>query len=406
MNHWKKTAPVLVVRFVCATLLAAACSSRPSNASDWVAVRDTIGDTIVVRTVSGSTMGPLSYIEELSIGQLDGPPEYTLGQPGCVRADGHGGVYVFDMQVPALMQYDSMGKYVRTIGREGEGPGEYELGCSGIRRHPDGGIVMADEGNLRINIYASGGEFVNTIRKATQAMRSAGDVDVDAGGRIYETGRIMAGDPPRWTEILVTHDAEGAILDTIFVPVLPGEQSAGSFGWLPIQSTDFSPALGLVISDPMDYRVYVGHEAESVLRIERDAELVVPFAEELENLRRYTNRGGFLGRELKEAFDQLPDRKPFIRNVRVMDDSRIWVLVHSRAEHVPSDRPQPEGAEPAIEWREPNHYDVFEPDGTYLGRLELSRGEWIVDASGDELWILRRGELDEAYIVRGRLVGR
>lgn len=38
----------------------------------WVAVRDTIGHTIVVRTVSGGTMGRLSSVEEISIGQLDG----------------------------------------------------------------------------------------------------------------------------------------------------------------------------------------------------------------------------------------------------------------------------------------------------------------------------------------------
>jgi hypothetical protein len=406
MSYSTKTNPMLVVSTVCAALLAAACSNEPQDPSDWIAVRDTVGDTIVVRTVSGSTMGPLSYVEELSIGQLDGPPEYAFGEPGCVLADGHGGVFVFDMQVPALMQYDSTGTYVRTIGGEGEGPGEYKHGCAGIARHPGGGVVIFDAGNSRINAYSFDGEPLNSIRMATQPLRTV-DVDVDAAGRIYETGRVAAGNPPERTLAVVTHEAEGAVVDTVLVPDLPGERHVGSFAWLPNQSADFSPTLGLVISDPMDYRIYVGHETESVLCIEREAEPVGPFAEEMDNLRRYVSHyGGNLGRELRNAFDQLPDRKPFIHNVRLMDDGRIWVQVHAPAEHVPSDQPQREDAEPRIEWREPNYYDVFEPDGVYLGRLELPRTESIADASGDELWILRRGELDEAYVVRGRLVGR
>lgn len=389
----------------CAALLVAACSGGPQNSSDWVAVRDTIGDTIVVRTVSGSTMGGLSYVEELSIGQLDGPPEYTFGQIGCLRADGSGGVFVFDMQVPALMQYDANGRYVRTVGRKGQGPGEYGRFCAGIQRHPDGGVVIADGGNLRVNVYSSEGEHRITFRMATQTFRGNA-MDVDAEGRIYETGHIVMSRTAPRTEVVITHDPQGAIVDTLVVPVLPNEVRVGSFAWLPNQSTDFSPTLGLVISDPMTYTLHVDDGAGRVLRIEREAEPVVPFPEERDNWDRYASHYRARVRGIVDAFEQLPNRKPSIRNIRIMDDGRIWVQVYAPAEYVPSDEPAQENAEPAIEWREPNHYDVFEPDGAYIGRLELSRTERLKDANGDELWILRQGKLDESYVVRGRLIAR
>ncbi len=64
-------------------IFTSACSSggQGSAASDWVAVYDTIGDTIVVRTVSGSLWKDTAQlVPEISIGVFDGPEEYIFGQ--------------------------------------------------------------------------------------------------------------------------------------------------------------------------------------------------------------------------------------------------------------------------------------------------------------------------------------
>ena len=64
-------------------LVTGACSSddSPGDPRAWVAVQDTIGDTVVVRTVSGSVWGDTAtLVPEVSIGMLEGPEEYSFGQ--------------------------------------------------------------------------------------------------------------------------------------------------------------------------------------------------------------------------------------------------------------------------------------------------------------------------------------
>lgn len=55
--------------------------------------------------------------------------EYALAQPEAVAVDSTGRVYVADNQIPAIQVYDATGRHLRTIGREGRGPGEFhEIG--------------------------------------------------------------------------------------------------------------------------------------------------------------------------------------------------------------------------------------------------------------------------------------
>jgi hypothetical protein len=60
-----------------------------------------------------------------------------------------------------------------------------------------------------------------------------------------------------------------------------------------------------------------------------------------------------------------------------------------------------------LSYREPLAFDVFRPDGTYLG-LVLAPFELRADpepfARGDRLWAVVRDELDVASIVKFRIV--
>ena len=68
----------------------------------WQVARDTIGDTVVVRTLAGSVWGAAQLIEEVRIGQFDGPEELTFGDVAAIAAGLDGTVYVLDRQGPNL----------------------------------------------------------------------------------------------------------------------------------------------------------------------------------------------------------------------------------------------------------------------------------------------------------------
>lgn len=68
---------------------------------------------------------------------------------------------------------------------------------------------------------------------------------------------------------------------------------------------------------------------------------------------------------------------------------RLWV---QRERPVPGGSTGPWGVPGAT-------YDVFDPGGAYLGRVEAPDEARLLAASGDTAWALEFGELDEAHVV-------
>ena len=153
------TLPMPLALVLAAVTLAtgSACSDAvPAGPSVEV---ETIGDTTIVRTLSGSAWGAeASLVPEVSIGQLEGPDEYLFGRIGSMAVDEARNVYVFDQQSQQVRVFDAAGRHVETLGRDGEGPGEFAR-AETIAVLPDGRVLVRDPGNMRVQVFAraSGG---------------------------------------------------------------------------------------------------------------------------------------------------------------------------------------------------------------------------------------------------------
>ncbi len=55
-------------------------------------------------------------------------------------------------------------------------------------------------------------------------------------------------------------------------------------------------------------------------------------------------------------------------------------------------------------WREPRTFDVFEPDGVFLGTVVGPPQTELYLWKGDFAWGVERGPSDEPYVVRFRIV--
>lgn len=99
--------------------------------------------------------------------------------------------------------------------------------------------------------------------------------------------------------------------------------------------------------------------------------------------------------------------KPPFRELVTGRDGRIWVRLWTAASPKENEDHDPENArsEP-VTWASPFRYDVFEPDGTYLGAVNAPQGfaefpQPVCD--GDAVWAATRDALDVERVVRFRI---
>lgn len=404
-----------LLRLPLAGLLAlGACGDVDGGRDDPQVERLTRGDTLIVRTLAGSAwQGPARLVEELRLGALEGAEEEMFGPNLTLAPDRRGGVYVFDGTAPALRHFDHGGRYTRTLGREGSGPGEYRDAALGLAVLDDGRVFMRDPRNARINIYDASGESAGQWPVAS-GLFTARAMVVDTAGEAYL--KILTGRPERnkpWPVALLHLDTSGAIVDTVTAPTLAGEPETAGGTFLPKKAWDMSPmgdlVLGITASREGRYGFGILRRDGSVLRVEKVHTPVPVHAEEraeLEAVNDWTrrNRGQFLTAEIPPV----PETKPAYRGFYFDEESgRIWVHLHVAAEKGDAGEPRSvQGVQeprPATSWREPTVFDVFEADGDYLGAVRVPKRTFIAGIRGHEVWAIQRGELDEPYVVRYRL---
>jgi hypothetical protein len=85
----------------------------------------------------------------------------------------------------------------------------------------------------------------------------------------------------------------------------------------------------------------------------------------------------------------------------------MWVLRHVTAERVEiSLTDERRSDEAAHEWREPVMFDVFDPDGTYLGEVLAPNDMKMAPEpvfNGDNVWAVTADSLGVEFVTRFRL---
>jgi hypothetical protein len=102
------------------------------------------------------------YREELSIGHSEEDKQKIFFQPMDVIADGNDNIYVLDSGSCQIQKYDKTGKYLMTIGRKGQGPGEI-LNSQDIHLDSKKNIFVFDQGNNRIIKFDSLGKYIDSF---------------------------------------------------------------------------------------------------------------------------------------------------------------------------------------------------------------------------------------------------
>lgn len=407
------------IALVLAVAAGTGCARADGGAggdTSWEMVSDTLGDTVVVRTVSGSVRGGGTLRPVFVVGEMEGDPEVAFGNIRALAVGPGGRVHILDSQGPALRVYGADGTFLRTVGRPGSGPGEYRQPDGGLAVLSDGRILLRDPGNQRISVYSADGEGLDSwlIRGGFNTGRP---LYVDRQERIWYMLLLDPGaDITDWRMGLVRFDRDGTPLDTVPAPTTtwePPQLEARSEGNVNITRVPFSPSFtwsvtpegGWLTGLSTAYRVEVERSDGGVLRLER---VHVPVPVDPREARAAELR--IVGNMRSNVPDwrwngpAVPEVKPPFQELLAASDGRIWVALHGPGRLVSEGRADPAGGpeEPAV-WAEQVRFDVFEADGRYLGMVDAPEGLSLFPQPvirGDTVWAVLRDDLDVQRIGR------
>ncbi|HEX6053687.1 MAG TPA: 6-bladed beta-propeller [Gemmatimonadaceae bacterium] len=385
-------------------------------------------DTTVRNAGAPRYPGVATLIRETSFGSIDGADEYVFGDISEIAVARDGSIYVFDRQVPALRKYDASGKYVRTFGRKGSGPGEY-LNTGGLAVLRDGRVLLWDTGNWRINVYSPDGNVLPTLVTASgmgagQTFGTGRALTVDSAGRIYTRRPIRDGRTRR--NVYIRYRANGTVLDTIPAPQFGPEppsisvssrngnaRSSAPVPFTPTPKAVLSPLGYFITGFPSRYafEIHSGLRLGSPVSIRRTVTPARVTAQERDSARKAIEE---LFRRTNPNWTwtgpDVPRTRPFYASIAVGDDGRIWIALVGEGRRpgtlmgatlgAPARPPQsrePTGTPtPAL-------YDVYEPNGAYIGQVQVPPRVYTMVRRGDHIWAIELDDDDVQKVTRFRI---
>lgn len=393
-----------------------------NSGAEWTATTDTIGDTIRVFTEHGQVWPSDAHlVSDVSIGVLDGDPHYQFGNIRAITVGADGRMYVLDGHGPVIRVYRPDGSWLQDVGREGEGPGEYKRPDSGLAMRPDGKLLLRDPGNGRISRYDSDGVYEGSWPLAGSMNTSNPMIVTRTGDALTPVIKNLGASVMEWQRGMARYKMDGTV-DTLDVPDLgfeeamisgesEGNSSTNNVPFTPGQQVAYSPLGYFVTGISEDYSFMLLHKGGSVTEIGKKYEPVPVLADEAAIRRRQITknfRDNFPGWSWNGP--PIPDVKPPYSRLLTSEEGRIWVQVHVESERYMTDDDQ--RAEetrldrPVNPYREPVVFEVFEPTGEYLGRVETPEGFALYPRPvirDMTVWGVVKDELDVARLHRFRV---
>lgn len=375
----------------CSTMLLllplAACAGDSAPALAVPAVDTLPGGTIAVHNTGPSGWADTNGWRIVETGRLIAVDSGESGMvnPRAVAVDAAGRLFVVDGGPLVIKVFDQNGTFVRSIGREGAGPGEFRSALPGV--HADH-LVIQDPNLSRLTIFDTAGVYDTSLTSACCHYRQ---LPVTANGTVAVPG---PNSKPEFSGMYLRYTAGGEFIDTVYVPKGGDErywelsQDGGSMRmtipFSPSQRSAFMPNGDLVHAWTGDYRIMIGRSAADTSRIVSLAAMPVERRREeraamLEQLIAPNEKNW--GPKVREVFklDDIPATATPFENITVDPAGAIWAQVYT-------------GDTLAA------HYDVFDSTGAYLGRV---RAPWPPQG-GSLSWgspeiVVRLGENEDGY---------
>lgn len=140
-------------------LMLLSASSLPARAGEWTGEIETIDGVVHVRNPAEPAEEERILEPELlwSYGEESGEDDVLIGAVTQALIDDDGNSYLLDSHISQVIVYDSAGRFVRSMGRSGEGPGEFKIPIT-MGFLPGGRLGVVQMMPVRIAAFTLDGE--------------------------------------------------------------------------------------------------------------------------------------------------------------------------------------------------------------------------------------------------------
>lgn len=156
-----------------AVVLLSSCSRPPLEFADWIIEVPEGTPILEYAPVSPDERDPdaIRLADELVIDAAVDDPQAALFEPVFVAGTADGTMFVADSAMSRVQVYGPDGRFLRSLGRDGQGPGEFDSFLS--MTIAGDLLVVNDGGNQRLSTWTLAGEHVRDYAKETVGARNA-----------------------------------------------------------------------------------------------------------------------------------------------------------------------------------------------------------------------------------------
>jgi hypothetical protein len=342
-------------------LVFISCSKSPENAAS-VEVVDGI-ELVHNTAVPLHPEKSLSLEEELAIGGDDGDNALIV-EAGYFIVDKDGTFYIANRRDFNIKVFDKEGNYLHTIGKKGEGPGEFQY-VGYITFLLDGRLLVMDQRAQRTSLFESSGEFISSHQWKKRYSQLV--LTTNASYFVQELVREEGADPLAERRLVIDEiDLDGNEINSFGEFKLPEFKTLDVGGGVIVISVPHSPR-SIFTGDLWNQNIYhclnsqylieVYDPQGNILRkIDRPYEPLPFTSEDKKNfLARYERRPDERMKKLVEGMD-FPSVKNVTSKMFTDDQGNLWIQTLEQRE------------EGEISF---TAFDIFDKDGFYDSRVWL-----------------------------------
>jgi hypothetical protein len=390
---------------------ATACGGSDGSGSSNVTTTttDSAGVAIISNAGAGWDAADAWRLEPMvTIGEMEG--EVAFANIGSISIAPDGRMYVLDLQEQEVFIFDADGNLIRKIGGQGGGPGEFTR-ATVVQAVGNDVVAVGEAFPPKLHRLDTEGELIET-----QTLEGPSDIAFIGDWKITPEGEarilIRAFDVQSEggaSSFIATVNADGKMADTVASWVRPWKQNSPVM-FQPAWVWALGPGPAITASPGRAYEIRTygaapemetatedgGWLTERIVRLETEPVVVTEEVKQaaIERIREFATAQGAPDNLIDDILERMTFEEyfPAIASVWVSDPGGfLWV-------GIPSPSAQAINFTGGFSGGELSGFDVFTPDGTYLGRIPAPENFQPMIVRDDAMYGSWTDEFDVPYV--------